>query len=139
PAGGQGALGIQVRAGDARAHDLVAPLADHQTTLCCTAERRLQDALEGGCRVPIGALAHLDGDTLTLDAVVASDDGTLLVRDRLAGPAGEPRALGEGLAEHLLARGAAEILRAVRAAGALRPRSAVKAPSPHRAGCWQRP
>src|SRR5204863_277408 len=99
PAGGQGALGIQARADDARVHDLVAPLADRATTLCCTAERRLQEVLEGGCRVPIGALALLEGETLTLDAVVASEDGTLLVRDRLTGPAGDPRTVGERLAE----------------------------------------
>ena len=118
PAGGQGALGIQVRADDAGTHDLVAPLADRATTLCCTAERRLQEALEGGCRVPIGALAHLDGETLTLDAVVASEDGTHLVRAGLSGPAGDPHPLGERLAERLLAQGAAEILRAGRAADA---------------------
>jgi hydroxymethylbilane synthase len=74
--------------------------------------------LEGGCRVPIGALALLDGDTLTLDAGVASEDGTLLVRDRLTGSAGDPRAVGERLAEQLLEQGAAEILRTGRAAGA---------------------
>jgi hydroxymethylbilane synthase len=118
PAGGQGALGIQARADDARAHDLVAPLADRATTLCCTAERRLQEVLEGGCRVPIGALALLDGETLTLDAVVASEDGTLLVRDRLTGPADDPCTVGERLAERLLAQGAAKILRTGRAAGA---------------------
>ena len=118
PAGGQGALGIQVRADDARVHDLVAPLADRAATLCCTAERRLQEVLEGGCRVPIGALALLDGDTLTLDTVVASEDGTRMVRDRLAGPAGAPGTVGERLAERLLEQGAAEILRSGRAAGA---------------------
>jgi hydroxymethylbilane synthase len=118
PAGGQGALGIQARAEDAHVHDLVAPLADHATTLCCTAERRLQEVLEGGCRVPIGALARLDGETLSLDAVVASEDGTLLVRDRLTGPAGDPRIVGERLAKRLLEQGAAEILRAGRAADA---------------------
>jgi hydroxymethylbilane synthase len=74
--------------------------------------------LEGGCRVPIGALGLLDGDTLTLDAVVASEDGTMLVRDRLTGPAGNPRTVGDRLAERLLAQGAAEILRAGRAADA---------------------
>jgi hydroxymethylbilane synthase len=117
PAGGQGALGIQVRADDAHVHDLVAPLTDRATTLCCTAERRLQEALEGGCRVPVGTLALLDGDTLILDAMVASEDGTLLVREGLTGPAGDPRAVGERLAERLLAQGAAEILHTGRAAG----------------------
>jgi len=118
PAGGQGALGIQARAGDARVHEMVAPLADRAATLCCTAERRLQEVLEGGCRVPIGALASLDGDVLTLEAVVATEDGARMVRDRLSGPADQPRALGERLAARLIEQGAAEILSAVRAAGA---------------------
>jgi hydroxymethylbilane synthase len=68
--------------------------------------------------VPIGALAVLDGETLTLDAVVASEVGTRLVRNRLTGPAGDPHTVGERLAERLLAQGAAEILRAGRAADA---------------------
>ena len=110
PAGGQGALGIQARAGDARVYELVTPLADRAATLCCTAERRLQEVLEGGCRVPIGALARLDGETLTLDAVVASEDGALLRRDSFSGPAADPRGLGERLAARLLAQGAGEIL-----------------------------
>ena len=113
PSGGQGALGLQARAGDARIHALVAPLADPATTLCCTAERRLQEVLEGGCRVPIGALARLDGATLTLEAVVASEDGALLMRAALSGPAGAPLELGERLAARLLDRGAGAILRAI--------------------------
>jgi hydroxymethylbilane synthase len=116
PAGGQGALGVQARADDVRVLALVAPLADRATTLCCTAERRLQEVLEGGCRVPIGALARLDGTTLTLDGVVASEDGTRLVRNRLDGPFEDPQGLGERLAARLLAHGAAEILQTVRAA-----------------------
>jgi len=110
PAGGQGALGIEVRDGDDRARTLVAPLNDAATMACCTAERRMQEALEGGCRVPIGALAGVEGDTLTLTGVVASEDGRLFVRDTLMGPAGDPLGLGDRLAERLLAVGAGVIL-----------------------------
>jgi len=117
PAGGQGALGIETRAGDERARALVSPLNDAATMACCTAERRMQEVLEGGCRVPIGALAHIDSDTLTLQGVVASEDGLLLVRDAIVGPASDPAALGEQLAQRLLAAGADEILQGVRAAG----------------------
>lgn len=116
PAGGQGALGIQARAGDNDTIALAAALADREATLCCIAERRLQEVLEGGCRVPIGALASLDFDQLTLDALVATEDGTLLVRDRLSGPANAPVTLGERLAERLVAAGADAILRVVRSA-----------------------
>lgn len=117
PAGGQGALGLQARAGDERIRDLVAPLADRATMLCCAAERRLQEALEGGCRVPIGALARLDGATLTLEAVVASEDGALLLRDALSGPAEAPLELGERLAARLIERGAGALLSVIRARG----------------------
>ncbi len=114
-AGGQGALGIEARVDDHPMRELVLPLNDPATTTCCVAERRLQAVLEGGCRIPIGALGRLDGDTLTLDAVVASEDGTLLVRDRLSGPVTDPVGLGERLAGLLLEHGADSILEAVRA------------------------
>ncbi len=117
PAGGQGALGIETRANDTRVHALVSSLNDAATMACCTAERHMQEVLEGGCRVPIGALARLDGETLTLTGVVASEDGLLLVRDTIVGPAGAPAALGEQLARRLLAAGADTILQRVRAAG----------------------
>lgn len=115
PAGGQGALGVQARAGDRRVLALAAVLADHAATLCCQAERRLQEILEGGCRVPIGALATLDGSTLTLEAVVATEDGAMLVRETASGSAEESHALAEHLAQCLLERGARDILRRVRA------------------------
>ncbi len=114
PAGGQGALGLECRAGDDRVQALVGPLNDPTTMACCTAERRMQEVLEGGCRVPIGALARVEGDTLTLTGVVASEDGALFVRAALRGPAGDPAELGERLAQRLLDAGADKILDAVR-------------------------
>ncbi len=115
PAGGQGALGIETRADDEVTRALAAPLSDPATAVCCQAERRLQEVLEGGCRVPIGALARVEGATLTLQAVVASEDGLHLVRDTLSGPVGSPLALGDRLAARLLANGADAILETVRA------------------------
>jgi len=117
PAGGQGALGLECRAGDDRARALAGPLNDPTTMACCTAERRLQEVLEGGCRVPIGALAEIDEDTLTLTltGVVASEDGKLSVRDTLSGLAGDPAGVGERLAYRLLDAGANAILQGVRA------------------------
>jgi len=115
PAGGQGALGIETRAGDEATRTLAAPLSDPATTVCCQAERRLQEVLEGGCRVPIGALARVEGATLMLQAVVASEDGLRLVRDALSGPVGSPLSLADRLAARLLANGADAILEALRA------------------------
>ena len=117
PAGGQGALGLECRAGDDRTHVLVGPLNDPTTMACCTAERRMQEVLEGGCRVPIGALAREEGDTLTLTGVVASEDGLRFVRDTMSGPAGAAMGLGERLAQRLLDAGADKILDAVRSVG----------------------
>jgi len=65
--------------------------------------------------VPIGALARVEGDTLALTGVVASEDGRLCVRAMLMGLAGEPMSLGEMLADRLLAAGAGVILQEVRA------------------------
>ncbi len=112
PAGGQGALGIEVRGDAPEILALLARLNDAATAACVTAERRLQAVLEGGCRVPIGALAQVasGGDTLTLDAVVASEDGRDLIRASLSGPLAVPAALGDRLAAVLLEKGAGAIL-----------------------------
>ena len=83
-------------------------------TLCCTAERRLQEVLEGGCRVPIGALAHLDGATLTLDALVASEDGDAARPRPPGGPADDPAAWASGWPRACWRTGAGEILAASR-------------------------
>ena len=114
PAGGQGALGLEARAGDDRVRSLAGALNDAATMTCCTAERHLQEVLEGGCRVPIGALARLAGDRLALTGVVAAEDGALFARAMLSGPSGDPAGLGEKVARRLLDAGADRILEAVR-------------------------
>ena len=75
-------------------------------------------ALEGGCQVPIGAIAHIAGDDVALDGFVASLDGTEYIRSSARGPAGLPEAVGQALAEELKQRGADDILKRVRASGA---------------------
>jgi hydroxymethylbilane synthase len=72
--------------------------------------------LDGGCQVPIGAYARLDGDTLVMDAIVGSVDGSTILRHHIEGPASDPVALGETMVAELKAMGADEILAAVRAA-----------------------
>ncbi len=81
------------------------------------AERALLARLEGGCQIPIGAYAELDGagDVLVLQAFVGSLDGATTVRDELSGPAAEPEALGRELAARLVAAGAGRILAELRA------------------------
>lgn len=115
PAPGQGAIAVVVRANDENAIARVAPLNDAATEIAVRAERSLLRTLEGGCQVPIGALARMDGDTIQLAALVASIDGTIVLRRSLSGSAHEPESLGQRLAREMVDAGADEILRAVRA------------------------
>lgn len=114
PAVGQGALGIQTRADDHRTMELVRRLSHRETEIGVRAERSLMAALEGGCQVPIGALAQVKGDEVELAAVVASLDGKHLVRGFARGSVADPEETGSRLAERLLKDGAAEILQAIR-------------------------
>ncbi len=75
PAPAQGAICIETRSDDQRTRDLVAPLADPDTTVALTAERALLKTLDGSCRTPIGAFTELNGLSLTLSAEILSPDG----------------------------------------------------------------
>jgi hydroxymethylbilane synthase len=72
--------------------------------------------LEGGCQVPIGAYARLDGDQLVMDAFVGSVDGEKVLRAMVTGPADQPIELGELMVDDLLREGADVILAEVREA-----------------------
>jgi hydroxymethylbilane synthase len=113
PAAGQGALAVQCRTGDP-ARDIAAKLDSPVTRACVTAERALLKALGGGCHVPIAALARQEGGKLRLDALVASTDGTSIVRKSAIGDLGSPEQLGEGLARELLDSPARQLLDAAR-------------------------
>lgn len=110
PAIGQGALGIEGRVDDTFVAGLLARLEDPPTRVTVLAERAVLARLEGGCQVPIAAHATLKGDRLVLEGLIASVDGSRLIRDRVDGPAGEARALGRQLAERLLDQGGDRIL-----------------------------
>jgi hydroxymethylbilane synthase len=116
PAVGQGALGIEGPAADERVRALLASLEHAPTRLAVTAERAFLRRLHGGCQVPAGALARVDGDSIAIEGVVCALDGASLYRERASGPAADPEALGAGLAATLLARGADRILAEVEAA-----------------------
>jgi hydroxymethylbilane synthase len=76
PAPAQGAVGIEVRAGDRRTRALIAAIDHRETHLCVGAERRLLEGLGGTCRSPIAALARLHGDEIHLRAEILSPDGS---------------------------------------------------------------
>ncbi len=113
PAVGQGALCVECRAERADLLKLLAPLNHQVTALCVAAERAFSRALAGSCNVPLGALAEASGERVRLRGFVGAPDGSRLVSGELEGPAGEPEALGNALAENLKAHGAAEILAAL--------------------------
>jgi hydroxymethylbilane synthase len=117
PAPGQGALAVQIRRGDDRLVRLLTPLDHGPTRLATTTERALLGYLEGGCQVPVGALAEFEGPTVRLRAVVASPDGHAVVKRRATASVASLRDaldLGEALGRDLLDAGARGILSAIR-------------------------
>ena len=113
PAVGQGAVGIECRLDDHHTRELLAPLAHRETTLRVQAERAMNMRLEGGCQVPIGSYAELEGDQLWLRALVGAPDGSQMVCGERRGSAASAESMGISLADELLANGAREILQEV--------------------------
>ncbi len=114
PAPGQGALAVEVRAGDEATAGVVAALDDEDARTCTTAERVLLADLEAGCTAPVGALAEVvegtHGPELSLRAAVAAPDGSADLRRSLVGEVADPAALGHRLARLLLEDGAADLI-----------------------------
>jgi hydroxymethylbilane synthase len=113
PAVAQGALAIEARQDDAGTMRRLAPLEDRTTRIQIEAERGFLRKLQGGCQVPIAGHAELKGERVHLRGLVANLDGTVIIRGERSGPASQAAAIGEGLADELLARGAGEILSAI--------------------------
>jgi hydroxymethylbilane synthase len=111
PAAGQGALAIEIRRCDASTRQLVAFLDHAAARATTTCERALLNKLGGGCQVPIGALAEMQGSTIHLNALVAHPEGTKILRERRAGT--DPVRLGKEVGQQLLSRGADVILEQV--------------------------
>jgi hydroxymethylbilane synthase len=108
PAAGQGALGIEIRAGDAVISRHLAFLDDAAARATTTCERALLNKLGGGCQVPIGASAEMRNGRLHLEGIVAHPDGSKVLREARDGD--DPVALGESVGDVLLQRGGQEIL-----------------------------
>ncbi|TYB14988.1 hydroxymethylbilane synthase [Aggregatibacter actinomycetemcomitans] len=110
PAAGQGAVGIECRTDDVAVQQLLAPLADAETTSCVLAERAMNHHLQGGCQVPIGGYAVLRDSELYLRALVGSVDGSTIIRAEGKSAVENADVLGVQIAEQLLAQGADKIL-----------------------------
>jgi len=110
PANGQGAVGIECRIDDEVTKALLAPLEHTQTRIRVNAERAMNRYLEGGCQVPIGAYALVDGEQVHLRGLVGAVDGSEILRDEVTGHVNDAEKLGTELAKKLLAQGADKIL-----------------------------
>ncbi|NLV17064.1 MAG: hydroxymethylbilane synthase [Syntrophomonadaceae bacterium] len=117
PAIGQGAIMVETRENDPEILALVKGLDHAPTRQAITAERSFLAALQGGCQIPIGALAMISGDNLELEGLVASLNGGKCIRSRIEGPSEHGDELGLKLAEMLLSKGAGEILAEIRDQG----------------------
>lgn len=113
---GQGALGVEIRTGDARIMKILEKITDLESTVCCLAERALMRTLEGGCSVPIGVESsyNLETKMLQLKAIVVSVDGTLAVEDTqemyIEKIKEDSMACGKLLAQKMMTKGAKKIL-----------------------------
>lgn len=110
PAGGQGAVGIEIRSDDAALAELLKPLNHEVTALAVRAERSMNRVLNGSCQVPIASYATLQGDSLSLRGLVADISGTPTLRVEVSGPAAEAEDIGRRAAQGLLDAGAGPIL-----------------------------
>jgi hydroxymethylbilane synthase len=112
PAIAQGALGIEARINDDRVLSRIAFLHHQPTAVCVAAERAFLERMEGGCQVPLGALARLSPNerSLTLTGLVADPDGKRFLKDHRETRPDHAARTGRELADALLARGGAEIM-----------------------------
>ena len=116
PAAGQGAIAVQTRLDDDRIRALAEGMNDAPTMRAVRAERAFLAALEGGCQVPIGALAMQSGDEAMLHGLIADIDGRRVVRGSIVMDPADPELSGIRLANQLRGEGASDILEGLRRA-----------------------
>ena len=112
PAVGQGALAIQSRSDNQEIIDLISKIDYPPTRREVEAERAFAKKLGATCRTPIAAYARADSSRLTIEGIVASPNGRMLVRGRVTSDNPDPSKIGEELAKSLLDKGAEAVLEA---------------------------
>ncbi len=110
PAPAQGALAIEARVDDEETHELVESIIDPVTAQTVLAERAFLTRLEGGCQVPMAAYAVMEDDSIILQGLIASLDGTRLIRQTVQGAVHDPVELGIQLAKLVLDNGGSDII-----------------------------
>ncbi len=114
PAVSQGAIGLECRVENDELNSILKDFNHPMTHICIFAERAMMRSLEGGCQVPIGGYAHIEGHQLVLEAMVASLDRRTFLKDQVVGSLDEGEILGVKLAEKLIEKGADDILKEIR-------------------------
>ena len=102
PAIAQGAIGVERRAADGRAAEMLGLIHDRETGLRLAAERGFLAALDGSCQTPIAGLAELAGGRLRLRGEILRPDGSRVLADAAEGEAGDAEAMGRAMAARLL-------------------------------------
>lgn len=110
PAAAQGVIGIECLQDSAAVIDVLQQLGHEATSRTTAAERAVARTLNASCQSPVAAFATIDGDVLSITALVALPDGSEHLKETIDGGAGVAQELGEDLARKLLASGAAELL-----------------------------
>jgi len=115
PAPGQGALALEVRKNDQCLADMVSFINHPPTALAVLAERAFLGCMGGGCNAPVAVHARIERGIIEIEGLVASPDGSRVVRKSAQGAAEAAESLGVGLAESILEAGGEEILKHLRA------------------------
>jgi hydroxymethylbilane synthase len=110
PAVGQGALCIEIRQNDPEIEHIITALNHQETWTVVMGERAFLNRLEGGCQVPIAAHGKIEKNTFSLCGLVASIDGTTVIKETLSGPEDSSESIGVNLADRLLSKGAKTIM-----------------------------
>ena len=114
PAVAQGVVGIEIREGDTDTEMLFTRINNQDSWTCVSAERSFLRTLEGGCQVPIGGFATLEGDRIFLSGFTGSLDGKFVLRESISGRRSDAIALGRELGERMIAKGANRLLEQTR-------------------------
>ncbi len=115
PAPAQGAIGIEIRAGDSRTAELIAPLDHVETHEVVIAERAMLRVIDGSCRTPIGVYTRRNGNMLSIKGEILSPDGRLCFDAEKAGPATDAEALGTALGQDLLDQAGVDFIEKLKA------------------------
>lgn len=110
PAAAQGVVGIECVDARTDLRELLAQLEDSDTNMTTMAERAVALTLGANCQSPVAAYATIRGDVLTIDALVASNDGREIIREQSSGRVDDAAMIGTAVAELLLKRGAGNLL-----------------------------